>query len=64
MVRRSLARFLAIVAASMLITALIGALRGGTQADWLTLAVVALLVALGLWLAPRLRRARSRGRSP
>ena len=61
MLRRSLARFLAIVAASMLLTALIGALRGGTQADWLTLAVVALLVALGLWIAARITQHHPRG---
>ena len=61
MIRRSLARFLAIVAASMLITALIGALRGGTQADWLTLAVVAILVALGLCIMPHLGLRRPRG---
>ena len=64
MVRRSLRTFLGTVAGSMLVTALIGVLRGGTRADWLTLAVVALLIAGGLVVAPRITRRHARKNAP
>ena len=54
MIRSSLHSFFTTVAVSMVVVALIGVIRSGTQADWLTLAIVAILVALGLWLAPRI----------
>jgi hypothetical protein len=53
--RRALRSFLTTFAISMLVIAAIAALRGGTQADWLTLAIVASFVAFCLWLAPRIR---------